>query len=52
VNVAVELQKAQTWAAANNRVANRRMFTNWLNRAASDARTVATGPNGIGREGF
>ena len=44
VSVRMELGRAQAWAAANHRSCTRRFFTNWLNRATTDVRTVSTVP--------
>jgi hypothetical protein len=32
INVTLELEKAETWCAANHRTCTRRFFVNWLNR--------------------
>ncbi len=43
VKVSFELSKAKTWCQTNSRQCTRRFFTNWLNRAASDARVITPG---------
>lgn len=40
LKVRVELGKAHVWCEVNHRQCTKRFFTNWLNRASTDTRTI------------
>lgn len=42
INVRIELGKAEVWCGVNHRQCTRKFFTNWLNRAFADHRTIKT----------